>query len=368
MVWFSLGIPVVFAAIMFFRFKRRVSWWELVVPMLLSVGLIYGAKSLTEYIQCSDTEYWTGWVVKAEYWEHWNELHEWDETVTETSGSGKNARTTTRIVHHSDIIDHPPTWNVIDNNGISQHISSSEFERLAGKWKNRGFIRIGHGYTIHGDKYETNYSGSDDLMEVVTTTHTYQNRIQASESVFKFRKPPEQEKAMYGLVDYPQPVGYHAPTILGAVVDPVAERKLAILNAKKGKGKQIKVWIIVYQEQPMDAAISQMNYWEGGNKNELVLTVGIDKEQNVDWGYVFSWTDREIVKVEARDLITNQKKLNLSEIVTKLEPLIENQWERKHFKDFNYLSVEPPLWSTILIFFLVLGSNVGLAVFFSKVK
>ena len=83
-----------------------------------------------------------------------------------------------------------------------------------------------------------------------------------------------------------------------------------------------------------------MNYWEGGNKNELVLNIGVDDENEVMWGYVFSWTEAEIFKVRVRDLITDQKKLNLGELVDKLYPLVESEWQRKHFKDFNYLQVQ----------------------------
>lgn len=197
----------------------------------------------------------------------------------------------------------------------------------------------------------------------MTTSHTYQNRIQASDSIYKFRTLNKEEKGLFGVFDYPALNGYTMPSILG-YNDQQAERKLSLLNAKLGKHKQIRVWILVFQDQPMDAAIAQMNHWQGGNKNELVLTCGVDSDKNVLWGYVFSWTEKESFKIQVRDLLTDQKKLNLSEIVDKLGPLIEQGWERKQFSDFNYLTVEPPWWSTLLIYILTLATNVGLSLLF----
>ena len=122
-------------------------WWFYPIPMVVSMVIVYGGKDITEYSMCADTEFWSGFVVKAEYFERWNELHEWDTTDTDSKG-----RTTT--THHSEVIDHPAVWDIIDSNGILVYISPQEFENLAAEFKQRQFVWLGHGYTIHGNKYK----------------------------------------------------------------------------------------------------------------------------------------------------------------------------------------------------------------------
>jgi len=363
---FALFIPIATGGILAVFFNRKITWWEYILPMVVTIILIGITRWVTEYSQVADTEYWTGWATKAEYYERWNELKEWDEEVE--VGTTKGGKKKTKKVHHKKVIDHPATWNVVDNNGLSVSISSGEFEYLSQKFKSRKFVNMHRNYhTVDGGKYEAVWPGDENTLEVVTTVHTYRNRIQASDSIYKFRKIDKEEKERYGLFFYPKVNGYRCQSILG-YDDPTAERKLSLLNAKLGKGKQIRIWVLVFPNQPMDAAISQMNCWEGGNKNELVLTVGIDSDAKIQWAYTFSWTEKEMLKVQTRDLFTEQNKLNLSEVVDKLGPLVEQGWERKHFKDFNYLSVEPPWWSVLIIYVLTFATNVGLAFWFAERK
>jgi hypothetical protein len=355
MLWLILIVPAVVTVLLYAYLKDKMEWWFYPIPMVASMVIVYGGKDITEYSMCADTEFWSGFVVKAEYFERWNELHEWDTTDTDSKG-----RTTT--THHSEVIDHPAVWDIIDSNGILVYISPQEFENLAAEFKQRQFVWLGHGYTIHGNKFEAYWPKTEETIKPVTTSHTYQNRIQCSDTVFKFKKVKPDEKKLWGLHDYPPIQGYTQRSILG-IEDAVAERKLSLLNAKLGRSKQIKVFILVHKNQPLDAALAQMNYWEGGNKNELVLNIGVDDENEVMWGYVFSWTEAEIFKVRVRDLITDQKKLNLGEIVDKLYPLVEAEWQRKHFKDFNYLQVQTPWWMALVLFFVTVAANIGFVVF-----
>lgn len=356
MMWLAVLIPVFAAAIMWFGFQRKMRWWEFLAPMGVSLLLIWGAKSLTEYVQCRDIEYWTGWVDRAEYYEEWNELVTRTRTVDD--GNGKSHTET-----YTEVEYHPPYWQVIDSNGLVVSINKNQYNFLKTKFKDNKFVNLHRiCFTIRGDKYVTHWPRTEETMEVVTTTHAYQNRVQASNSILRFNPPSKNEVMTYGLFEYPNLNGYSAPSILG-YADPVAERKLSILNAKMGRNKQIKVWILVFRNQPMEAAINQMNHWANGNKNEAVLNIGIDGTGKVQWGYVFSWTDKELFKANARNLIIDQTDLNLSEIVDKLYPIIEQDWKRKSFKDFEYLSVDPPFWSVFTVYLITIVVNVVLSWF-----
>ncbi len=43
-------------------------------------------------------------------------------------------------------------------------------------------------------------------------------------------------------------------------------------------------------------------------------------------------------------------------------PLIQEKWQRKHFRDFNYLTVDPPTWAVILVYLLTIAASGGLSV------
>jgi hypothetical protein len=83
------------------------------------------------------------------------------------------------------------------------------------------------------------------------------------------------------------------------------------MNALLGRKHQIRVWVLLYRDQPRDISKRQEALWKGGNKNELVICVGLNKANEFQWAEVFSWTKREDLKVSVRDYIQAQKKLDL---------------------------------------------------------
>jgi hypothetical protein len=101
--------------------------------------------------------------------------------------------------------------------------------------------------------------------------------------------------------------------------------------------------------------------WENGNKNEFILCIGVDKEFNVEWANVFSWCEQELLKLEVRDFVLDQKKLNLEEVVGYMTTNVDRKFSRREFAEFSYLSVEPPFWGIMLTFFLTLAVDAGLA-------
>lgn len=367
MAWGALAIPFFAALVLWLGFKHKVSWWEILIPIGLSACLILAFKNLTEHAQCSDTEYWTTHAVKASYDEPWNEMVTRTETYTETVGFGKKAKTETRTRTVREVVYHSPRWYITDNNKSTHYINQRDFERITAQFGNKKFVNLWRSFhTINGNRYETTWAGDDASMEVVCTSHQYQNRVVCSDSIFKFQKVSQDDRKNYNLFEYPAISGHSQPCVLGWN-DSQAERMLSLLNAKYGKSKQIRLWALVFKDQPIEAAMMQMNHWQGGNKNELVLTIGVDSDSNVTWAYVFSWTEKETFKLTVRDAILEQggQKLDLTKIIPKIEPLLEG-WERKHFKDFNYLSVEPPLWSTLLIYGMTLGATIGLSLWLTK--
>jgi hypothetical protein len=257
---------------------------------------------------------------------------------------------------------HPDEFWMEDNNKIKKEITRDYYVQLTKKWKNKHHKNVIHArQTSRGDGgiNWTIWDKQRETMVVLTTTHTYENRIQASHSVFKF---PAVKDAS-GLFEYPEIVDEtNVPSILGVSPDDPANRFLCVRNAELGNRKQIRIWILVYHDKSIQYAIDQESMWQGGNKNEMVVCIGTNATQDTKWCYVFSWTEQERLKVDVKNYITSQQKTDLMQIAKYVSDESEKRFTRKQFKDFSYLTVDPPQWGVILVYVMVFFITIGLCV------
>jgi hypothetical protein len=148
--------------------------------------------------------------------------------------------------------------------------------------------------------------------------------------------------------------------------DKAAEKRLQVLNARLGHEKQIRVFFLVFRDKGREFGAMQERYWQGGNKNELVVCVGLDNANNVTWGHVFSWTEQTAVKVKLVHQIQDHKEFDINKIIDLIDTEIKEEWVRKPFKEFDYLSIEPTMTQVVWIMVLTLLVNVGIAVWIVK--
>ncbi len=359
-IWFAAAIPLIMIPVLLYFFPRRIVWWELGIPLAASLIIVGICKYGTAAVQMRDIEYWGGWLTHAEYYEEWDETVPCRHPVYRTDSKGNSVFV--GYAHSYDVDYHPHYWLAHDSNGISKSISQQHFERLAEKFHSRVFVDLHRSYhSIDGDKYVARWDGREETFTPFASIHTYENRVQASNSLFNF---PEVNPKEYGLFEYPEIQGAYACTHIlgqGGPTMTAAERKLSVFNARVASSKQVWVWILVFNDRPFQAGIAQQNYWKNGNKNELVVTIGVDSQSIIQWCHVFSWTDVEKLKIDTRSQVIEQqgKPLDLVKIVDRLGPEIEKSWDRKQFANFSYLTVEPPGWMVALTYFLVLIASVG---------
>lgn len=372
-IWFAILIPILTVLILVVGFRKKVALAEY-LTFLVPVVLVVVFKLIADSCQISATEYLGGWVTKAEYYEEWNEKvacrHPKYKTVhhTRTVGSGKNRHTESYTTqefdgyrHAYDVDDHPPYWQILDSNGNKFSISTTQFGEYCQRFGNKTFVNMHRCYhTINGDKYETLWDQKPETLESTTVTHTYENRVQASDSIFKF---PKVDPKTYGLFEYPGVNGFKQSCILGngGATMLEGEKRLDYFNATLGRSKQVRMFILLFYDKPMQAAIDQMNYWKGGNKNEFVLCIGVNADMEPQWCFPFSWTEVEILKVEARNFVMGQKTLDLVAVANHVGQGVNDKWVRKHFKDFNYLTVEPPEWAIWTTYIVTVVLCIGLA-------
>jgi hypothetical protein len=357
MIWGALAIPLLAVIVLLVFFRHRVTWWEFLVPVGVAGVLVAASASLVEYGQTRDTEYWTGWAERAEYYEDWNEYVR--RTCYRTVSCGKNC---TRSVPYdcSYVQHHPERWQIEDSNGQRVSLSRAEFEALATRWKSRDFVDLHRNYhTDDGDKYVATWDRRDETLEPVVTTHAYENRIQASDNIYRDVKLDESLAA--SCFKYPEPEGHVCASLLG-FPDAKAGRALDVLNAKLARKRQVRAWVLVFQDRPRSVAEAQEASWVGGNKNELVTCVGLQGGK-VAWSHAFSWSDSPLIEVEARDWWADRvgQPPDLSGYVAWLGPKVETIWKRKQFEDFDYLSIRPPTWSVVLTYVIVVLVTGGIS-------
>lgn len=260
------------------------------------------------------------------------------------------------------------------------------------KYGTEKIVTRSEGYTTIGDKYNRPGHGNrhwlwwNDNWRVgipITETYTYENRLQAATSTFHWRDISDKEKLKYNLFDYPAVRNLTVPVILTQgpnfiAADQYLRYENGWLNTTMGGHKKVRIWILVFVDQPESAGEAQEMYWKNGNKNEFIVMFGINKEGEITWQRITSWTKKETLKIEVRDEIMLSMiqgkdgytgKLD-QESMTKfskfLADKIRHGYVKPNFREYNYLSVAPTLPAVIITYIIVLLVCVGMAIFVVK--
>lgn len=168
----------------------------------------------------------------------------------------------------------------------------------------------------------------------------------------------------HGLYEYPPENTFNYNPILG-VNNLEASKRLSKWNGKLGLHKRCHLLICVFKNKSNIAATKQESYWKGGNKNEVVLCIGVDNDNKISWTYVFSWTDNQLLKIELRDEILAMNNFDLIKIVDHFGNKVSKSkgWIKKSFKEFSYINVEPTHTTIIITFIITLILTVVLCVY-----
>ncbi len=298
-----------------------------------------------------DHEYWQGWATELRFTED-----EWRlETYTETDSKG-NVTTKTKWVYY------PPHWSMLDDMGGFHPLRESTYLKVAAQWNiaDPPTHRLFRG---SGKTHYLKWNGDRNTGLPVTSRHRWSNRTLACHTVFNFRDLSKEEAE--GLHEWPK-IGdwWHAPMVLGLTGPEAAEadRALAVLNADLGASKQVRVHVLVFHGRDASVAELQREHWKGGKKNELNICLGLDDSGNVEWCRTFSWSESEDLKAEIASWPETGKPMDWAGFLAFVRSGVEAKWKRKDFKDFDYLTVDMPVWSVILVWSLTLLSIGGLTI------
>lgn len=368
-IYGALIFPIILVVVLWVYFKRETIWWEFILPFLVTLVFVVVSKLLIETSQVQTKEYWGSFISRTEYYEDWNEyIHQTCSYECCCDSKGNNCQT---IYYDCSYVQyHPAEWMVITTTGESFYVTEKQYLYLKKKFNNESFTELGRNYhTNDGDEYYSTWQRDSVTAVPVTTTHYYENKVKAGDyTVFNLKKVDTTDVKNYHLFDYPsiEYDGYgkmDMPAVLGdnSLLGRYADKKLRYYNAQLGHKKEVRMFMLVFEDKPSIAGDYQQSYWVNANMNELVVCVGVDsKTKNITWCKPFSWTRNEKLKIELRNFIINQKQFNPHLIVDYMATSADKGFTRRDFKEFDYITIEPSTGAVVFVYIASLLICVGI--------
>ncbi len=353
-------IPIITVIILGTKFRKNTALWEYVVVLVPSILLFFALKYSFVYISSLDKEYLSDLVSKITYYEDWDETVMVTHTRTVSCGKGKT-RTETYVVPERRY--HPKRYVYETVTGETNDVSEDEYKLICYKLNMPAVFKDMHrSYrSKDGDAYVTSWNRTRENSYPVTWTHLYQNKVKASSySIFKYGNMSEEEIKENKLFDYPEIKNNDQNPILGFNATDTDIDAVRYLNGYRGPKNQIHVFILCFNNPSLEVAEMQKAYWQGGNKNEFVVCLGV-KNNKVIWCNPFSWSDEPMLEVKTRDYFIKHPDINFKDYAEWLDTQIDKNWHRKEFNDFNYLSIELSISWYIAILIIILCYNVGIS-------
>jgi len=387
----TIGIALLTAIVLLIWFKRYIVWWELVFMIFIPTAISFGTKAIVESVSAQFTEYWGDEVVSV--WEE-EPYNEWiSQTCSEEYACGTDSKgNTTYCTRYYDCSyqnDEGPRWYAKTKLGERITISESKYEKwnkqfgghkiktnTRKNYASRDRCSYSSGTKFQGKQvgkysyvWKTVWDGDYKTQIPVTTKHSYENRIKASDyTVFNYIKITDEKADSLKLFKYPEfdRNYFNYPSVLGWNNKKV-QKEFQKINGKLGYDKQVRIWILIHKTSNDDIGIQQENYWIGGNKNELVINLGVDENNKIVWNHIFTWSTSAGMISNIKNYINKGDRTlsekDLLDIAQYTDSEVNKRWERLEFTQFDYLTVEPPLYAIILAYIFTLIVCIGLGIF-----
>lgn len=347
-----LIIPLFWPIVAKLLWKHEITFGELGINVAAGVAVVLVGWALGRHLQTADYEMMNGEVTQK-YSEHVSCEHSYSchcREVCSGTGQNKSCSTTcdTCYEHFYDV-----DWVL----GTS-----------VGKIK---IDRVDRQGTATPPRYMRALVG-----DPVARSHEFTNYIKAAPDSLFNAMAEKQLKEQYAgkLPEYPgQVYDYHyANRVLsvGVGIPDIAawNQDLAMYLRKLGPLKQANVIVVFVNDSNPQFAQALRAQWLGGKKNDVVVVVGTTAYPKIDWVTVFSWTDKEIFKVQLRDALLDLKTAERGPMLKVINDQVLAGFVRKPMADFAYLKdmIEPPSWVLYLLVGLSLIVSIGTSVYLSR--
>ncbi|MBR5332975.1 MAG: hypothetical protein IKV32_06750 [Muribaculaceae bacterium] len=368
MIVFLYLIPLLSCIVLFAVSGSYYEWdvyaWLLGSSMALT-GLIHW---LMYRYRTRSTEYLGSYIYSIRHDNAWVERQVYIERVSDGKGGYREKE---RVRY----ISHPEEYQYFTSIGTSYYFSRREYNEIRHLWGtpcHHGQICGSH--IVNGVRFYQTYEYSDFLsdkptdnpfenksiyrtMIPVTEEHTYVNKIKNSNSIFRFENITRDRATELGLWDYPDNYGRDMSPILGLDVEPFIDEQYRMLNAYYGALHEIRLFLIFFDSSAhgVEIAEKQRAYWKGGNKNEFVVCIGINRGV-VEWSRAFCWMDEPVLNVKIEDYLRTNPTLDLMTLHRWIREHL-GDWKRKQFSDFKYIRVELNALQYWSLFILTIVAN-----------
>lgn len=374
MIFFLLALlPILVWAIQWY-FNKEVVWQEAAAgagAALLVATVFCGIQASDAFVP-SDTETWSGRVHYAQYQPRWKEYYEYAVYRTEyyECGTKDNPQTCSReVFDHWEPTSrwHAEEWWVeteLGRFGISQGRYADilkefgEMTHVPGDretWEHASRL-------LQGPRDDDRTVNKNGYVYPVTTRMKFDNRLlKAKDTLYSFEQlTPEQAKPLFPWPDNEN--RFDSDRLLGTARTLWDRRAWDQMNATLGPIKKVNLIAIGFPAgTAMELGMRQQQYWNGGKKNDLVLTFGGDPKKP-EWAFVFGWTEHELVK----RLLENRLRDGTATI-DEISRIVREEYALCHFEEkFEHVEIETPWWYYLIFAIVVIGSQTAAHIGFTR--
>ncbi|MDE7345989.1 MAG: hypothetical protein K2N48_04510 [Muribaculaceae bacterium] len=362
MIAFVYILPIIACLQLHFEFDYNGPWYTYLWTIVFGEAMVGGLHWYFYDLHTSCTEFLGSMVQEINHEESWTELVEIKYTKNDKSG---NSYTVTRIEERY----HKEKYYFYTTRGSKLDTDYRFYSYVRGVWNVPRHTLSWDGRHIKGGvRYGSRYQRSDldweelenpDKWVPITESHSYTNKIRASNSIFKFEKIDKKQASEMGLLDYPAIYSYDAPCVLSndILVSPFVDDLFRKFNARYAPEFEMRLYILLFDvNRGVGISEQQRAYWQGGNKNEFIICIGLNSSEEVEWARAFSWADEQFKEVETAQWLMHHPKLDWAAFHDWLSSHLMD-WKRKEFKDFDYINLNLSLWQILTIIFLSIVEN-----------
>jgi hypothetical protein len=357
-VFYIIALLPIIVGLGFYIFSIKFS----IIDWLITAGasfLLAGIFHIMSYYGLTtDYETWSGQIIQAKHSAAWLEYYEYavyrtehyteTEYYTETDSKGRSHSKSREVDKTRQVFDH---WEPTTENHDDSYSWVTSFNTTFGIDRNTYFYiakQFNNNHSVPGDRtvfshHNSRMIGGDPndyiadnttgWIQPVTQIVSFENRIKASNTVYNFVKPTEEEQKF--LFQYPANNDmYHSNRVMGEARKTISDLAWDQMNSRLGPVKKVNVIIIGFNSANSMLGQEQEALFLRGKKNDIVLCYGDG------WTKVFGWTEHTEVLYRLSDILVSNK---IDEnIIPLIETEIKADYVIKPWKQFKYISINPP--------------------------
>ena len=332
--------------------RETYTWGEVGIQLGGGFAVVFLGWHFGIYSQVARTEIWNGEITgKEQVWVSCSHSYQCNCRQV-TRGTGKDATTTTECdtcyEHHFDY-----DWEV--------YTSVGNFE----------IPRIDRQGVFTPPRWAKVQKGQPAARE-----HTYTNYVAASKQSL-FNKTAQDFNYLPDVPKYPRVFDYHyANRVLPVMVAlpdlPLWQTGLAELLKELGPKKQANITVVIAGTPDQNFRHKVEAAWEGGNKNDVVVLIGVVPESlEILWADVITFggnIGNEALAVSLRNTLLEQGTVDRMQTLTAIGNHVRDGYNRPQMKDFEYLKhqIEPTTLFQVMFGILLVALNIGVTIFFHR--